>query len=171
MDSQHIERASRLGEALRQAGRRVATAESCTGGLVCAALTEVPGSSQWFECGYVTYSNRAKREMLGVTAGTLESHGAVSEATVREMAAGALSRSGADLAVAISGVAGPDGGSAQKPVGTVWFAWAQGVGDAGGLRISARCERLPGGRAEVRCAAVQLALDGLLALSEEEADD
>jgi len=171
MDNQLIELATRLGAALAKLRRRVVTAESCTGGLVSAALTDVAGSSEWFERGYVTYSNRAKREMLGVATDTLEVHGAVSEATVREMAAGALSRSGADLAVAISGVAGPGGGSAQKPVGTVWFAWAQVAGGAGGLRVSARCELLPGGRDAVRRAAVRVALEGLLAVNGEAEHD
>jgi len=105
------------------AGKRLATAESCTGGLIAALLTEVPGASQAFDAGFVTYSNRIKECVLGVAADTLASHGAVSEAVVREMAQGALVRSGADYAVAVSGVAGPDGGTPDKPVGTVWIAW------------------------------------------------
>ena len=114
--------AERAGQALRAAGWRIATAESCTAGWIAKALTDVPGSSQWFECGYVTYSDAAKMRDVGVCAQTLATHGAVSEATVREMAQGALRNSGAELAVAVSGIAGPDGGTPQKPVGTVWFA-------------------------------------------------
>jgi nicotinamide-nucleotide amidase len=116
--------AERLGRKLRAAGRRFATAESCTGGWVAKACTDIAGSSQWFECGFVTYSNAAKVRDLGVSEGTLANHGAVSEPTVREMAAGALRVSGADIAVAISGIAGPDGGTPTKPVGTVWFGLA-----------------------------------------------
>lgn len=113
---------------------RVVTAESCTGGWIAKVFTDVAGSSRWFECGYVTYSNEAKVRDLGVSARTLEEHGAVSEATVREMARGALRVSGAEVSVAVSGVAGPDGGSAEKPVGTVWFCVGRRVasGGAGG---------------------------------------
>jgi nicotinamide-nucleotide amidase len=116
--------AERVGQKLRAAGRRLATAESCTGGWVAKVCTDIAGSSQWFECGFVTYSNAAKIRDSGVSARTLADHGAVSEATVREMAAGALRVSGADVAVAISGIAGPDGGTPSKPVGTVWFGLA-----------------------------------------------
>ena len=116
--------AEQAGGALRTAGLRIVTAESCTAGWIAKALTDVPGSSRWVECGYVTYSDAAKRRDLGVAAATLATHGAVSEAVVREMAEGALRVSGADLAVAVSGIAGPDGGSPGKPVGTVWFAVA-----------------------------------------------
>jgi nicotinamide-nucleotide amidase len=107
---------------------RIVTAESCTGGWIAKAFTDAAGSSRWFECGYVTYSNVAKVRDLGVSARTLDDHGAVSEPTVREMAAGALRVSGADVAIAVSGIAGPDGGSAEKPVGTVWFCVARRVG-------------------------------------------
>src|SRR5580700_10352372 len=123
-DPELYELSERVGRKLRAAGQRLATAESCTGGWVAKALTDVPGSSQWFECGFVTYSNAAKMRDVGVLARTLADHGAVSEATVREMAAGALRVSGADIAVAISGIAGPDGGTVDKPVGTVWFGLA-----------------------------------------------
>lgn len=102
----------------------IATAESCTGGLIAGALTELAGSSDWFDRGFVTYSNEAKQEMLGVTNETLQQQGAVSGATVAQMAQGALTRSNASLAVSVSGVAGPGGGSDAKPVGTVWIAWA-----------------------------------------------
>src|SRR6185437_15821372 len=118
----------RIGQRLKAAGSRLATAESCTGGWVAKACTDVAGSSQWFECGFVTYSNAAKVRDLGVSEATLASHGAVSEPTVREMAAGAVRVSGADIAVAISGIAGPDGGTPGKPVGTVWFAVASKQG-------------------------------------------
>src|SRR6201999_601741 len=116
--------AERIGQLLLSARLRLATAESCTAGWIAKAMTDVTGSSRWFECGYVTYSNAAKVRDLGVLPTTLEGHGAVSEQTVREMAAGALRVSGAELAVAVSGIAGPDGGSAQKPVGTVWHCVA-----------------------------------------------
>jgi len=116
--------ARRVIEANAKAGRKIALAESCTGGLVAAALTEIPGSSAVLDCSFVTYSNEAKQKMLGVAGDIIEAFGAVSIACVYAMAQGALERSGADVAVAISGIAGPDGGSAQKPVGTVVFAKA-----------------------------------------------
>ena len=127
----------------------VATAESCTGGLIAAALTHVPGSSDVVERGFVTYSNAAKAEMLGVDPAVIASHGAVSEPVAAAMAAGALARSAADLAVAVTGVAGPGGGSAEKPVGTVWFGCARRGG-------TVRTERqvFPGDRAAVRAATV-----------------
>ncbi|MEJ2593260.1 MAG: nicotinamide-nucleotide amidase [Candidatus Thiodiazotropha sp.] len=114
---------ARCAERLREAGLHLVVAESCTGGWLAKVLTDLPGSSDWFDCGYVTYSNRAKQSMLGVSGETLAEHGAVSEATVAEMARGALRESGADIALAVSGIAGPGGGSAEKPVGTVCFAW------------------------------------------------
>jgi len=151
--------ASRLLDLCRARGFKIATAESCTGGLVAALLTEIAGSSDVVERGLVTYSNEAKRELLGVAAETLAAHGAVSEATAREMAAGALRASHADLAVAITGVAGPGGGSAEKPVGLVHFACA-GPGD----RLVA-IERRYGeiGRGAVRLASVVQALEMLAA--------
>ena len=112
------------GAELKRVGFRAVTAESCTGGLVSAALTSVPGSSEWFDRGFVTYSNEAKTEMLGVREDTLEIYGAVSEETVREMCLGALKNSRGDIAVSLSGIAGPGGGTPEKPVGTVWLAWA-----------------------------------------------
>jgi nicotinamide-nucleotide amidase len=144
--------ARHAGEQLRAAGRKVALAESCTGGWVAKALTDVAGSSQWFERGYVTYSNESKQHALGVRAATLAQHGAVSVPVVAEMAAGALAASGADVAVAISGVAGPDGGSAARPVGLVCFAVAR----AGETRTEER--RFGGDREAVRRAAVAHAL-------------
>jgi len=143
----------------RLAARRAlcATAESCTGGLVAGAITDVAGSSAWFDRGFVTYSNEAKMELLGVPAATLAQHGAVSEAVARAMAAGALARSRASVAVAITGIAGPGGGSPEKPVGTVCFAWA--VRDA---PVQADTRRFDGDRVAVRRAAVVAALAGLL---------
>lgn len=145
--------AEQAGRALLAAGLRVATAESCTGGGVAAALTDVPGSSQWFERGYVTYSNAAKQQDLGVYPEVLERQGAVSAAVVEQMAAGAVRASGADLAVALSGIAGPDGGSEEKPVGLVWIAVAR----RGGVPRASHCQ-FPGNRAEVRSKAVAEAL-------------
>ncbi|TCO74671.1 CinA family nicotinamide mononucleotide deamidase-related protein [Chromatocurvus halotolerans] len=115
--------AARVLQLLSDRGRQITTAESCTGGLIASMLTRVPGSSAAFEAGFVTYSNRMKRDLLAVPEALLEAHGAVSEPVVRAMAEGALARSGADMAIAVSGIAGPDGGSAEKPVGTVWIAW------------------------------------------------
>jgi nicotinamide-nucleotide amidase len=115
---------------------RIVTAESCTGGWIAKVFTDAAGSSRWFECGYVTYSNEAKARDLGVSWRTLKEHGAVSEPTVREMAAGALRVTGADVSIAVSGIAGPDGGSAEKPVGTVWFCVGRRV--AGGVGGTAR---------------------------------
>lgn len=116
--------AEEVGRLARAAGWRIVTAESCTAGWIAKALTDVPGSSQWVDSGYVTYSNTAKRRDVGVAERTLAEHGAVSEATVREMANGALRAAGVEMAIAVSGIAGPDGGTADKPVGTVWFAVA-----------------------------------------------
>ena len=151
---------TRLARALgRQCKRRrvvVATAESCTGGGVATAITRISGSAKWFDRGFVTYSNEAKRQMLGVKALTLSRHGAVSEQVAREMARGALARSPADVAVAITGIAGPTGGSRAKPVGTVWFAWASRDG-----LVQARHFRFPGNRVEIRLASVYVALQGL----------
>ena len=128
MNSTIVERATQLGLLLQQRGLRVATAESCTGGLVAAAITAVAGSSAWFEYGWVVYSNEAKRTLLGVAADTLQRFGAVSHETVRELARNALLRADADLAVAVSGIAGPGGATAHKPVGTVCFGLATAAG-------------------------------------------
>ena len=147
---------------MRGAGRRLATAESCTGGWVAKACTDVAGSSQWLECGFVTYSNAAKVRDIGVSERTLVDHGAVSEATVREMAAGALRVSGADVSVAISGIAGPDGGTPTKPVGTVWFgiAWKKGAD----VVVIAERQLFGGDRELVRRGSVQRALEMVLAI-------
>jgi nicotinamide-nucleotide amidase len=151
------ERSIALGAALTARGWIVATAESCTGGLVAGAITDIAGSSGWFDRGFVTYSNEAKMELLGVRAETLARFGAVSEQTAREMVAGALARSRANLAVAVTGIAGPSGGTADKPIGLVWFAW----GLRGGA-VDAVSHHFPGDRAAVREASVALALSGLL---------
>jgi len=150
-----------LADTLRARGLRIATAESCTGGLIAGACTELAGSSDWFDRGFVTYSNEAKAEMLGVDAAMIASQGAVSEPVARWMAQGALSRSLADLAVAVTGVAGPGGGSAAKPVGTVWLAWAWRAAD-GAVETDALLQRFAGDRPAVRKATVVCALQGLL---------
>jgi nicotinamide-nucleotide amidase len=159
-DSALARLAVQVGEQLLQRGLRVVTAESCTGGLVAKLLTDVPGSSQWFECGYVTYSNEAKVRDLGVDPGTLQSFGAVSETTVTHMATGALSRSGANRAVAVSGVAGPDGGTAAHPAGGVWFALATRTPI--GTETRARHRQFSGDRDSVRRQSAALALDLLM---------
>jgi nicotinamide-nucleotide amidase len=143
------------GQLLRR-GWWLSCAESCTGGGIAAALTDVAGSSAWFDRGFVSYSNQAKQEMLGVSADTLAAFGAVSRETALEMATGALARSAAQLSVAVTGIAGPGGGSPDKPVGTVWIAWASGE------RVDAVCEHFSGDRAAVRAATVDSALRGLL---------
>ena len=149
--------ASHLGALLLRRRWTVATAESCTGGLVAGAITDVAGSSGWFERGFVTYSNEAKMEMLGVSERTLAVHGAVSEATAREMVTGALRNGTAMLAVAVTGIAGPGGGTPTKPVGLVWLAWGHRDG-----AIAARAEQLAGDRAAIRVATVRIALEGLV---------
>lgn len=151
----------KLGAALSVRDWRVATAESCTGGGVAAAITITPGSSAWFEYGFVSYANNAKQALLGVAPATLSQEGAVSEAVVLEMVAGALLVSQANIAVAVSGVAGPGGGSPEKPVGYVWFAWQ----DSSGVSITA-CHQFAGDRVAVQAQAVLCALEGLLSLLE-----
>jgi nicotinamide-nucleotide amidase len=145
-----------LATALKARGLMLATAESCTGGLIAGACTELSGSSDWFERGFVSYSNAAKTELLGVPAALIEAHGAVSEPVARAMASGALEHSRAQVAVSVTGVAGPTGGSAEKPVGTVWFGWATPAG------VWSECHRFDGDRSAVRAATVQHALAGLL---------
>ena len=148
--------AARIGEALKRRGLMLATAESCTGGWVAQACTAIAGSSDWFERGFVTYSNRAKEEMLGVPADLISKHGAVSEPVVRVMADGALIYSHAEVAVAITGIAGPSGGTPDKPVGTVWFAWAR----KGSSTYAAR-QQFSGDREAVRLQSVLQALTGI----------
>ena len=147
-----------LADVLLHKHYMVASAESCTGGLIAGACTDLAGSSAWFERGFVTYSNQAKTEMLGVEAALIKRHGAVSEQVARAMVRGALAHSHAQVAVAVTGVAGPTGGSPAKPVGTVWF----GFGAPGWLLSETLC--FPGDRAAVRQATVQHALNGLLKL-------
>lgn len=149
--------ASELGKALKSKGQMLALAESCTGGMAAAAVTRVAGSSGWFDRGFVTYSNAAKMQMLGVKAETLEKFGAVSEQTAREMVQGALKNSQAGIACSITGIAGPDGGTAAKPVGTVCFAWA-GTETA----PTATTCHFTGNREEIRIQSVATALSGLL---------
>ena len=145
--------AERAGHVLLSQQRRVATAESCTGGWLAKCLTDIPGSSQWFERGYVTYSNAAKQQSIRVSAGDLETFGAVSRTVVEQMAMGALEASDADFAIAITGIAGPDGGSADKPVGLVWFALAQRAAPP-----VAQEQHFAGDREAIRRAAVATAL-------------
>lgn len=147
--------ATRLGRRMAAAGTMITTVESCTGGLIARALTETPGSSQWFDRGFVTYSNAAKSDMVGVLAQTLERFGAVSEPTALEMARGALARSVSQLALSVTGVAGPGGGSPDKPVGTVCFGWA-----GHGFEARAVTVRFAGDRASVRQQAALYALQG-----------
>lgn len=151
--------AAALVAELTAAGKAVSTAESCTGGWVAKAITDIPGSSNVFGYGIVCYSNGAKESLLGVRNETLDAHGAVSEPVVREMAEGALNLSGADFAVAVSGIAGPDGGTADKPVGTVWLAWA--VRSGGKVRVDAGLEHFSGDRELVRELTVAHAIQGL----------
>jgi len=148
---------TQLSEILLARGWRLACAESCTGGWISKCCTDLAGSSAWFDRGYVTYSDAAKREMLDVQQAALEQHGAVSEAVARQMAMGALRMSSVEAALAVTGIAGPDGGSAQKPVGTVWFAWA-----IQGLDINSECVCFRGSRESVRRQTVLHALHGLL---------
>lgn len=151
--------AAQVGQALAKGGVMLATAESCTGGWVGRAITSVSGSANWYERGFITYSETAKQEMLGVPAEVLEQHGAVSEATAKAMAQGALAYSHAQVALAVTGVAGPTGGSEHKPVGIVWFAWA-----AQGRPTQTLCRKLDGDREAIRRQSVAIALDGLLQL-------
>jgi nicotinamide-nucleotide amidase len=144
-----------IGDKLRQQGLSLCSAESCTGGGIAYALTAVPGSSAWFERGFITYSNQAKHEMLGVTIATLTIHGAVSRPTVTEMAAGARRYSQAHISVAVSGIAGPGGGSRDKPVGTVWLAWDSPKG------AHQQCYHFNGSRTHIRHQAIRAALQGI----------
>ena len=157
MDTELEDLARRVGEGLAARGLILTSAESCTGGWVAKVITDIPGSSAWFDRGFVTYTNEAKHQMLGVSWRTLEEQGAVSEATVCEMSQGALAHSGADIALSISGVAGPAGGTAQKPVGTVCFAWST---SAGGTQ--AQREHFKGDREAVRRQSVVFSLEKVL---------
>ncbi|MBN9373703.1 MULTISPECIES: CinA family protein [unclassified Hydrogenophaga] len=156
MDAATLDLVTALAARLRARGAMMASAESCTGGLIAAACTELSGSSDWFERGFVTYSNAAKTDSLGVPAALIAAHGAVSEPVARAMAAGAVAHSAARCALAVTGVAGPTGGSADKPVGTVWFGWCTPAG------VASEHRRFDGDRAAVRAQAVRHALAGLL---------
>jgi nicotinamide-nucleotide amidase len=158
-DAELFQLSEQLGELLKQKAWMLASAESCTGGWVGQLVTAVAGSSQWYDRGFITYTNLSKQEMLGVAAATLEVHGAVSEETVREMAQGALKRSRAQISVSVSGIAGPGGGTRKKPVGTVCIGWAT----TDGKLLSTTC-RLGGDREEIRVRAVAAALRGLIEL-------
>ena len=156
IDDELLALAARLGAAALARGAMIATAESCTGGLVAGAITAIAGSSAWFERGFVTYSNLAKEQQLGVAPSTIERFGAVSEETARAMVEGAVRGAPAQWAVAVTGIAGPDGGSPEKPVGTVWFAWA------GPEHLTTLRRHFDGDRAAVREASVRVALEGLV---------
>jgi nicotinamide-nucleotide amidase len=162
-DAHLQELAARAGQALLVRSLRLVSAESCTGGFIAKSLTDIPGSSHWFECGYVTYSNQAKIRDLGVRSQTLARHGAVSEAVALEMAAGALRVAGADVAIAVTGIAGPDGALPHKPVGTVWFASA--ILSAGGVEVAAERTLFAGDRDRVRRLSVAHALQMILTLA------
>jgi len=148
--------AQQVGEALLARGAKIALAESCTGGGIAEAITSVPGSSKWFEYGFVTYANEAKQSLLGVDNKVLQQQGAVSQQVVERMAQGAIQVSGADYAIAVSGIAGPDGGTADKPVGTVWICW---VGP--NQNLSQRFQ-LAGDRLAIREQAIKISLQELL---------
>ncbi|MCX7093800.1 MAG: CinA family protein [Methylobacter sp.] len=156
MDTELFELAEQVGHILKVRRKTIATAESCTGGGIAQAITEVPGSSTWFDRGFVTYSNAAKVQMLGVNPHTLEHYGAVSAETAAEMAAGALARSDADVAVAVTGIAGPDGETPDKPVGTVFIAWVHKNGEAKTVK-----KKFAGNRRQIREQTVKSALEGI----------
>ena len=156
-DAELAEKVEKLATLLSGRGWSMATAESCTGGWIAKCCTDRAGSSAWFERGFVSYSNRSKHELLGVEPGVLEREGAVSRGAALQMADGARRRAGVDAALAVTGIAGPDGGSDDKPVGTVWFAWA-----TGGKPTEAECRLFAGGREAVRRQTVAHALQGLI---------
>lgn len=151
--------AQQLGDLLFERKLKIATVESCTGGFISEAITRIPGSSSWFDRGFVTYTNVAKQDLVGVSSDTLNTHGAVSRAVAREMASGGIRSSRADLAVSVTGIAGPDGGSKEKPVGSVWIAWADRDGN-----ITDRGFHFEGDRQKVREASVESALSGAIEL-------
>ncbi|MBN1377950.1 MAG: CinA family protein [Gammaproteobacteria bacterium] len=158
MQGDLYELALQTGMRLRAQGLRLVTAESCTGGWIAKTLTDVPGSSEWFEGGLITYSNRMKQTLLDVSEGILNQYGAVSREVVEAMAKGALLKTQAHLSVAVSGIAGPDGGGDTKPVGTVWFAWARIVPDV----VQSHCAVFNGDRTQVRYLTVAKALQGII---------
>lgn len=156
MDNELLELAERLGALLKSKEIKIATAESCTGGWIAKIITDVSGSSAWFDRGFVTYSNAAKMQMLEVKPETLELYGAVSAQTATEMVNGALAHSDADCAIAVTGIAGPEGGTAEKPVGTVFIAWAYKKQDVKVVR-----QKLMGNRHQIRRQTVKIALEGM----------
>ncbi|MDO9047189.1 MAG: CinA family protein [Methylobacter sp.] len=156
MEPELFELAEQLGRLLKASGKKIATAESCTGGWIAQTITEVPGSSVWFDRGFVAYSNIAKVQMLAVSPPTLEKYGAVSAQIATEMAAGALAYSDADVAVAVTGIAGPDGGTPEKPVGIVFIAWAHKNGAAKVVR-----KQFTGNRRQIRAQTVKSAVEGM----------
>jgi len=160
MEPELFELAEQLGRKLKASGKIIATAESCTGGWIAQTITDVSGSSAWFDRGFVTYSNAAKVQMLGVSPQTLEDCGAVSAETATQMAAGVLVHSDADIAIAVTGIAGPDGGTSEKPVGTVFIAWADKNGAAKVVK-----KQFIGGRRQIREQAVRSAIEGVVLLS------
>jgi len=149
--------AAQVGQSLLAARARITTAESCTGGWIAKSLTDVAGSSAWFDYGFITYGNNAKQNMLNVDSELIGDHGAVSQEVAEQMAVGARRISGADLAVAVTGIAGPDGGTGEKPVGTVWLAWS-----GPGAEMASQMERFSGNRESVRRQTVVMALQGVL---------
>ncbi|EAR63068.1 CinA family protein [Neptuniibacter caesariensis] len=157
MENTGVNSLTEIADRLINKNHKIATAESCTGGWIAQEITALPGSSEWFDSGFVTYSNQSKKRLLGVKSSTLEEHGAVSEQTVLEMAEGALRNSDANYSVVTSGIAGPGGGTSEKPVGTVWIAWA-------GEEVGATAEKVvfKGDRESVRKQAVNYALEGIL---------
>ncbi|MCZ6559322.1 MAG: CinA family protein [Gammaproteobacteria bacterium] len=161
-DEKLYELAEKVGQHLKSSGRKLTVAESCTGGWIAKAITDVPGSSQWFEYGFSVYADIAKRDLLGVTLSTLEEEGAVSQPIVTEMAKGALERSKADIAVAVSGIAGPDADPGGKAVGTVWICWSWRHGRA--VESNARIKFFEGDREQIRRYSVGNALKGVLEL-------
>lgn len=160
MQNDLYELAQRAGRVLSRQKMRLVTAESCTGGWIAKVITDVTGSSEWFYGGFVTYSNDMKQQHLSIDREDLRRHGAVSQPVVEAMAEAALVKSDANVSVAVSGIAGPDGGSPEKPVGTVWFAWALDQPQT----IRSKCEMLPGDRMQIRYAAAGLALQGIIQL-------
>jgi len=158
-DEELFQLAEQVGLLLKQRGWMLTTAESCTGGWAGQIITAVPGSSAWYDRGFITYSNLSKQEMLGVSSATLDTFGAVSEETVREMAHGALKHSRAQISVSLSGIAGPGGGTPRKPVGTVCIGWA-----TSDINLTSTTCRLGGDREEIRSRAVASALRGLIEL-------
>ena len=159
-DDRLLKLAREVGVWLVAKDEKLATAESCTAGWIAKAITDIAGSSEWFTAGIASYSDQSKIDLLGVPAGLIQAEGAVSQAVVEAMAAGALDRTGADRAVAVSGIAGPAGGTPEKPVGTVWFAWARRDGEE--LKVKTRLEHFQGDREAVRRQSVGRALTGIM---------